>query len=44
VPRWIYVGEALVVAAILAVIPHLFIRGPINRSARRFFYKRQIRV
>jgi hypothetical protein len=37
-------GEALVVAAILAVIPYPFIRGPINRIARRFFYKRQTRM
>jgi hypothetical protein len=42
VERWIYVGEALVVAAILAVVPYLFIRGPINRLARRF-YKPQSR-
>ena len=42
--KWIYIGEALVVAAILAVVPYLLIRGPINRLARRFFYKRQSRM
>ena len=36
VARWIYPGEALVVAAILAILPYLFIRGPVNRIARRF--------
>ena len=35
VEKWIYIGEALVVAAVLAVVPYLFIRGPINRLVRR---------
>jgi hypothetical protein len=29
--RWFYPGEALVVAFILACIPYLLIRGPVNR-------------
>lgn len=33
--RWFYPGEALVTAAILALIPYLLIRGPVNRIARR---------
>jgi len=33
--RWVYPVEALLVAAILAFIPYLLIRGPINRIARR---------
>jgi hypothetical protein len=33
--RWFYPFEALVVAAILAFIPYLVIRGPVNRIARR---------
>jgi hypothetical protein len=33
--RWFYPGEALLVAAILAFIPYLLIRGPVNRVARR---------
>jgi hypothetical protein len=31
---WFYPGEALIVAFILAFIPYLLIRGPINRIAR----------
>lgn len=33
--RWFYPFEALVVAAILAFLPYLLIRGPVNRVARR---------
>lgn len=34
--RWIvYPGEAILVAIILAIIPYLLIRGPVNRIARR---------
>ena len=33
--RWVYPVEALLVAAILAFIPYLLIRGPIIRIARR---------
>ena len=33
--RWFYPGEAIVVAAILALVPYLLIRGPVNRIARR---------
>ena len=33
--RWFYPGEALVVALILAFIPYLIIRGPVNRLASR---------
>jgi len=32
--RWFYPGEALLVAIILAFIPYLLIRGPVNRIAR----------
>ena len=32
--RWFYPGEALLVAFILAFIPYLLIRGPVNRIAR----------
>lgn len=34
VVRWFYPGEALLVAAILALIPYLLIRGPVNRIVR----------
>ena len=32
--RWIYLGQALVVAFVLAIVPYLFVRGPLNRVAR----------
>ena len=32
--RWLYPGEAFLVAFILACIPYLLIRGPVNRIAR----------
>jgi len=35
--RWVYPGQALIVAAVLAFIPYLMIRGPVTRIARRFF-------
>ncbi len=33
--RWFYLGEAILVAVNLALIPYLLIRGPVNRIARR---------
>jgi len=33
--RWVYPGEALLVAVVLAIVPYLVIRGPMNRIARR---------
>jgi hypothetical protein len=33
--RWVYPVEVFLVAAILAFIPYLLIRGPVNRIARR---------
>ena len=36
VQRLIYPGELLIVAILLAVVPYLLIRGPVNRSARRW--------
>ena len=32
--RWFYPGEAFIVAAVLALMPYLFIRGPVNRIVR----------
>lgn len=34
--RWVYPGQALIVAAVLAFVPYLMIRGPATRIARRF--------
>lgn len=36
VKRWIYPGEIAIVAFILAVVPYVLIRGPVNRIVRRF--------
>jgi hypothetical protein len=33
--RWFYLGEALVTAFLVAVLPYLLIRGPAARIARR---------
>src|SRR5271155_3115239 len=34
--RWtVYPGEAIFVAIILAIVPYVLLRGPINRMARR---------
>jgi len=32
--RFVYVGEAVLVAVILAMVPYLLVRGPVNRIAR----------
>ena len=34
VQRWVYPSEAVVVATILAIVPYLLVRGPVNRIAR----------
>lgn len=34
--RWFYPGEVLMIAILLAVVPYLLIRGPVNRIARRW--------
>jgi len=33
--RWFYPGEAIMVAAILALVPYILLRGLVNRIARR---------
>jgi hypothetical protein len=33
--RWFYPGQAVLVAIILAIMPYLLLRGPVNRIARR---------
>lgn len=35
VQRWVYPGEAVLVAIILAIFPYLLVRGPVNRIVRR---------
>lgn len=36
VHEWFYPIETLIVASILALLPYLLIRGPVNRIARRW--------
>ena len=36
VQRWLYPGEMLIVAIMLAIVPYLLMRGPVNRLARRW--------
>lgn len=36
VERWIYPGETVAIAVVLAILPYLLIRGPVNRIARRW--------
>jgi hypothetical protein len=31
--RWLYPGDALLVATVLAILPYLVVRGPVNRIA-----------
>lgn len=33
--RWVYLGELLIVAPALAIVPYLLVRGPVNRIRRR---------
>ena len=39
--RWVYPLEVLLVAILLAVIPYLLIRGPVNRLMSRLRRKRE---
>jgi hypothetical protein len=42
--HWIYPGEAIIVAIVLAVIPYLLIRGPANRVISRWRFRRSTRI
>lgn len=33
--RWVYPGQAVIVATILAIVPYVLVRGPVNRLASR---------
>jgi hypothetical protein len=35
VHRGVYLGELLIIATMLAIVPYVCIRGPVNRVARR---------
>ena len=41
VSRFVYVGEAIIVAFILAIAPYLILRGLVTRLARRNYARRQ---
>jgi hypothetical protein len=41
VHRGAYVGEMLITATILAIVPYILIRGPVNRIARRWLTEKQ---
>ena len=42
VHRGVYLGETIVVAATLAIVPYVLLRGPVNRIARRFAGEREV--
>jgi len=44
VVRWVYPLETIIVAIMLAVVPYLLIRGPVNRVARWWFRRRKASV
>lgn len=39
--NWIYPFELLLIAVLLAVVPYLLLRGPVNRLVRRLRRKRE---
>jgi hypothetical protein len=39
--RFVYVGEAIIVAFVLAIVPYLIVRGLVTRLARRIDVRRQ---
>jgi hypothetical protein len=42
VHRGVYLGEVIFVAATLAIVPYVLLRGPINRIARRVGGEREV--
>jgi hypothetical protein len=34
--HWIYPGEAMIVAGMVALVPYVVFRGPVNRMVRKF--------
>jgi hypothetical protein len=42
--RWVYPGELIVVALLLAAVPYLLLRGPVNRIARRWTQRRDVTI
>lgn len=42
VHRGAYVGEMLITATVLAIVPYILVRGPVNRIARRWLIGKQV--
>ena len=40
VNRWVYLLEVLFISILLAIVPYILVRGPVNRIARRLFPKK----
>lgn len=38
--RWIYPMQALIIGCVLAIVPYILIRGPVNRLANRWITRR----
>ena len=39
--HFVYIGEALIVAFVLAIVPYVLLRGPVMRLARRYYTRRR---
>jgi hypothetical protein len=42
VRRWLYPGETLIVATVLAIVPYALVRGPVNRIRTRLAGKQEV--
>jgi hypothetical protein len=42
--HWVYPGEMLITAFVLAIVPYVVLRGPVNRIVRLFFYRKEIKL
>lgn len=40
VHHWVYPGETLIVAFLLAIVPYILLRGPVNRIVKLFIMKK----
>ena len=39
--HFVYVGEAVIVAFVLAIVPYVILRGPVMRLARRYYARQR---
>jgi hypothetical protein len=42
VNRWVYLLEVLFISILLAIVPYVLVRGPVNRIARRLLPKSEV--